>query len=278
MAKKIVGVYETRDEAVENIKNMQTSGYDPNNISVVAGDNAHTEYIERETGVTPEGWAVDVADSTDKKESGGILENITSALKGDPPSDEKKVKYSDRFIEMGIPEEEARAYDSQLADGKVVILAEEDVDETPETPVDEVPAAPVDETEEERAIRLREEQLEVSKEEVAKGEVEVHKDVVEEEKTVNVPVSKEEVYVKRRNVEDGEVAPDEAEIGEDEEIRIPVREEKVEVKKKPVTTDEVVVGKREVEETEQVKENLKREEAHIEEDGVEVEDEDYRDK
>ena len=54
-----------------------------------------------------------------------------------------------------------------------------------------------------RAVPLREEQLEVIKERVQVGELQVHKEVVEEQRTVHVPLLREEVYVERRPVIDG---------------------------------------------------------------------------
>ncbi len=49
-----------------------------------------------------------------------------------------------------------------------------------------------------RNVRLREEQLQVNKQPVQTGEVGIRKEVVTEQKTVNVPVSHEEVVVERR--------------------------------------------------------------------------------
>jgi len=117
---------------------------------------------------------------------------------------------------------------------------------------------------EDRKLRLREEQLDVSKTKVETGEVYVHKDVIEEQKTINVPVTREEVVIERRAINDdptGEV------VGVDETIRIPVSEEKVEVRKNTVVTGEVDVHKRQIQETEQVKDTVKREEARIDKTG-----------
>jgi uncharacterized protein (TIGR02271 family) len=130
--------------------------------------------------------------------------------------------------------------------------------------------APAKETErgeedEEQALKLREEQLDINKKEVEKGEVGVRKRIIEEEKTIKVPVQREEVYVERRSVKD---RPEGGEIKEEtEEIRIPIKEEEVEIRKKPVVTEEVFVGKRTYEDTEESTEKVKREEAEIDEEG-----------
>ncbi|PLT28767.1 YsnF/AvaK domain-containing protein [Peribacillus deserti] len=120
----------------------------------------------------------------------------------------------------------------------------------------------LDETDEERTLRLREEQLDVSKREVQTGEVEVNKEVYEERETVDVPVKHEEVYVERRPVNE-EGASFDSTIDGNETIKVPIVEEQIEVTKKPVVTDEIVIGKRTVEETKQVSETVKKEDATL---------------
>jgi uncharacterized protein (TIGR02271 family) len=111
-----------------------------------------------------------------------------------------------------------------------------------------------------RNIRLREEQLQVSKQPVQTGEVGIRKEVVSEQKTVNVPVSREEVVIERRPGS-GQVT-DEA-IGQDETIRVPVNEEQVNVTKQTVDTGEVAIGKRTVQGTQQVSDTVQREQARV---------------
>lgn len=128
------------------------------------------------------------------------------------------------------------------------------------------------EVDDDRTIQLREEELSARKEMVETGEVSVHKDVVEEEKTIDVPVSREEVYIERRPVESREADRfDVGEIGEGETIRVPVREEQVEVEKRAVVTEEIEVGKRAVQDTERFTDTVRREEVDIKhDDDVEV--------
>ncbi|HEY0828081.1 MAG TPA: YsnF/AvaK domain-containing protein [Bacilli bacterium] len=110
-------------------------------------------------------------------------------------------------------------------------------------------------------LRLREEQLDVSKRTVQTGEVKLRKDIIEEQQTVNVPVSHDEVVIERRTFT-GE--PTDEAVGGEETIRIPVSEERVNVDKHTVVTGEVSAKKRVIEETEQVKDTLKREKASVE--------------
>jgi uncharacterized protein (TIGR02271 family) len=121
-------------------------------------------------------------------------------------------------------------------------------------------------TEEER-LRLHEERLSIDKERVQTGEVNVGKHVVEENRTVEIPVEREEVYVERRPV-DEETAGGEA-FEENDTIHVPVSEERVNISKKDMVSEEIIVGKRKVQDTEQVNETVRREVADIDEDTTE---------
>lgn len=113
-------------------------------------------------------------------------------------------------------------------------------------------------------LRLRKEELDINKKRVQAGEVELSKEIVEEEKSVDVPVTHEEVIIERRSV-DNEASN--GPIDESETIHIPVSEEQVDVSKHTVISGEVSAHKREVEDTKHVDETLKREEARINSNG-----------
>jgi len=119
-------------------------------------------------------------------------------------------------------------------------------------------------TEGEQAIKLREEQLRVQKQPVQTGEARLRKDVVTEQQSIDVPVTREEVYIERRPASG---QPSDTPIGEGETYRVPVREEQVTVDKQPVVREEVSLGKRQVQGTQQVSDTVRREEAHIEREG-----------
>ena len=119
-------------------------------------------------------------------------------------------------------------------------------------------------TEEERRLQLHEEQLQVHKRPVQTGEVRLSKEVVTEQKTINVPVTREEMVIEHRPVS-GQVS--ETPIGEGETIRIPISEEQVTVSKQTIETGEVALGKRQVQETQQVSDTVRREEARFEHEG-----------
>lgn len=134
-----------------------------------------------------------------------------------------------------------------------------------------------DQTEEEK-MRLHEERLHVDKEQVKTGEVNIGKHVVEEERTVDVPVEHEEVYVERRPVDENATDASDKGFNENDNINIPVSEERVNVSKNDVVSEEIVVGKRTVEDTETVHDTVRREEADIDEDTNLKDDERNRDK
>ena len=110
-------------------------------------------------------------------------------------------------------------------------------------------------------IELREEELRVEKERVEAGEVKLRKEVVKENKTIDVPVTREEVVVEKRSV--GGRRPASGQVGEDEEISVPVMEEQIEVEKTPVVREEVSLKKQQVQGTRQVSDTVKREEAWV---------------
>ena len=105
-------------------------------------------------------------------------------------------------------------------------------------------------------IQMRGEVLRAHKERVQRGEVRLRKEVITQNQSIDVPVTREELVVER-------VAPSGAsasgEIGSDQEIRVPLSEERARVEKQPVVTEEVRVGKRAVTGTEQVSDSLRHE-------------------
>jgi len=119
-------------------------------------------------------------------------------------------------------------------------------------------------TEDQQRVQLREEELRARKQSVQTGEVGLRKEVVTEQQTLDVPVTREEVVIERRPASG---QPSDTPIGEGETYRVPVREEQVTVEKQPVVREEVSLGKRQVQETQQVSDTVKREEAHIERQG-----------
>lgn len=117
---------------------------------------------------------------------------------------------------------------------------------------------------EEAKLLLRQEELDISKSRVQTGEVEFGKEIIEEQKIVDVPVLREEIVIERRTLNNEQ---SDSPITAEETIRIPVSQEKVDVDKRTVITGEVIAHKHDIEETKHIDETLKREEARIKEFG-----------
>jgi len=224
--------------------------------------------------------------------SGGMLDKIKSLFTGQ----ETGAIYND-LVNMGVPQDDASYYQREYEVGHSIVAVPaagrmEEVTEvlaryggyganrrfaqTSDTANTANTANTADtadtastgvretEAEGEQGVKLREEQLRVQKQPVETGEARLRKDVVSEQQSVDVPVTREEAYVERRP---GSGQPTDQPIGEGETYRVPVREEQVTVEKQPVVREEVSMGKRPVQDTRQVSDTVRREEAHVERTG-----------
>jgi len=184
---------------------------------------------------------------------------------------------------MGVPEEDAQHFDQGFRAGGTLVTvnagerSEEARNCLYESGADlgskgqgvssssSTPARTHQSAEGTQSLQLREEELRAEKERVQAGEVRVRKEVVSEERTIEVPVTREEVVIERRPASEGQVAS--GNIDEGDEIRILVMEEEVHVEKTPVVREEVNLKKRQVQSTQEVSDTVRREEAHIEQTG-----------
>src|SRR5215211_320560 len=121
--------------------------------------------------------------------------------------------------------------------------------------------------EEELRIPVMEEELTATVRPQEAGAVRIEKDVVTEQRTLDVPVTEERVRVERRVVDRPVTAAD---IGAFEEtvIEVPLRSETVDVQKQARVAEEVVVGKEAVQRTQTVTDTVRREEVRVDEDGI----------
>ncbi len=108
----------------------------------------------------------------------------------------------------------------------------------------------------EERIVLAEEELELRKQRVETGAVEIDKHVETEHVRESVPVMREEVTVERRPVT--EPTNTEAHFDGDE-IRIPIVEEEVVIEKRAVVKEELVIHKDQVQDQHVVEADLRRE-------------------
>jgi uncharacterized protein (TIGR02271 family) len=114
-------------------------------------------------------------------------------------------------------------------------------------------------------IRRYEEDLEADTVQREGGGVTVNKNVVEETRTIDVPVRREEVHVERHDVS----GDTNLEAGRDdqafsgESIRVPVMEEDVEVRKVARPVEEIEITKSQTQDTRRVEDTVRREEIDV---------------
>jgi uncharacterized protein (TIGR02271 family) len=115
-------------------------------------------------------------------------------------------------------------------------------------------------------VPVFEEELTATKTPYERGEVRVEKDVVTEERVLDVPVTEEEAHVQRRAVDRPIDAPERA--FEERVIEVPLRGEDVELQKRVRVAEEVEITKEPVQRTARVTGKVRREEVHVDETDV----------
>lgn len=133
-------------------------------------------------------------------------------------------------------------------------------DEPSEEPKEISPESSTQSSDEQAKVLLRKEELNIDKSRVQTGEVEFSKEIIEEHKIVDVPVTREEVVIERKTLNNEQ---SDSPITNEATIRIPVSQEKVDVDKRTVLTGEISAHKQSVEDTKHIDETLKREEARV---------------
>ncbi len=122
-------------------------------------------------------------------------------------------------------------------------------------------------TDEEIRVPIMEEELTATVRQQEAGAVRIEKDVIEEERTLDVPVTEERVRVERRVV-DRPVSAADAGAFEETVIDVPLRSETVDVQKQARVAEEVVVSKEATQRTERVSDTVRKEEVFVDEDAT----------
>jgi len=141
-----------------------------------------------------------------------------------------------------------------------------DIDQTVD--VDRTTAARVA-AEDEIRIPVMEEELTATVRQQEAGAVRIQKDVVAEERTLEVPVTEERIRVERRVVDRAATSAD-AGAFEETVIDVPLRTETVDVQKQARVAEEVIVSKEAVQRTERVTDTVRKEEVFVDEDAVDT--------
>lgn len=298
----VVGLFKNQIDAERAIERLKQEGFSENQIGVAMRDRGQQQELVEGTGTqAAEGAATGAI-------SGGVLGGVVGllagvgalAIPGIGPIIAGGALASTlagagigaaaggllgALMGMGIPEEDARHFDEGFKAGGILVTvnAAGRADEARQclyesgadlgsmgrgtsSTASETPFAGRSETG--SSVELREEELRVQKEQVQAGEVRLRKEVVTEDRTVEVPVTREEVVIERRPAAGSREAG--GSIDEGEEIRVPLMEEEVRVEKTPVVREEVNLKKRQVQDTERVSDTVRREEARIEQTGGEA--------
>lgn len=253
--KQVAGTFHSEQKAIHAIKGLKHQGYRETDILVVAKDSNNTLQLGTETNVRIEAGTPAVSSL-----AGVMMDSFLTMMTGGMISTTQAGGLTSKLVRMGIQNFTAKQCEMDVKKGKILVLI--DVDETQTIPSYTTVRESPYETERHRSVLLREEQLNVRKERVQTGEIQLRKEIVEELRTIQVPVMREEVYVERRPVIDGQY--DGSPLTENEIIRIPIMEERVEVTKRPVVVEEVIIGKRKIQEIKEMKDTVLKEEAKIE--------------
>jgi len=291
----VVGLFRERRQAELTIRELKQEGFTDNQIGVLMQDPASQKDLAEATGTKVAESAT--AGAVGGGVAGGLLGLLAGvgalAIPGVGPIIAGGALASTlagagigaaaggllgALVGMGVPEEDARYFETGLRSGGVLVTVNagsraEEARQIIRGRGGELEARgaayessrSTGTSEDQQRLQLREEELRAEKERVQAGEVRLHKEIVKEKKTIEVPVTKEEVIVERHPVAGRQ--PSDRDIGKDEEIRIPVMEEQVRIEKTPVVKEEVSVKKRAVQETKQVSDTVKREEAYVDQSG-----------
>jgi len=282
--KTTVGVYQTYEEASRAVTELKRAGFTDAQVSIVGKDSRGE--IKTEGGNVAAGAATGAAVGAGAAALAslgmtfGIIPVIGPILAVGPlaaalisaAGGAAAAGLAGALVGLGLSEDEATYYEGEVKAGRYLVTVHAPgryqeawsvLHGTGAYNRETAATARTAATGQQR-VEVREEELHARKQPVQTGEVRVRKEVVTENRTMDVPVTREEVVIERHPVS-GRTAPGEIRAGE--EIRIPVREEQVHVEKTNVVKEEVTVGKRKVQETEHVGGTVRKEKVRVETEG-----------
>jgi uncharacterized protein (TIGR02271 family) len=297
-----VGVFSSPAEARRAVDDLKRAGFRDDQIGVIThkADERTATTADRDTGTKAgEGaaigavagagvgalWALGIAASIFPP-LGVVAGGTLMAVLASAGTGAVVASIVGALVGLGIPEEEATYYEGEVKAGRTLVTVKADgrYDEavailrrfggydmatrstTTTTATTAVPTtARRVETGQTGTVQLKEEHLHAQKTPVQTGEVRVRKEVVTEQKTLNVPVEREEVVIERHPASGRPTTS--ADLRPGEEVRIPVKEEKVHVEKEANVVEEVNIGKRKVQDTEHVTGTVRKEQLKVEREG-----------
>lgn len=262
---KLIGTFDVQAEVIHEIGELKAQGYKEEDMYVVALNGQQLQMVQGQT---------DVHLNTDE---GDFMDKFKSFISGEDPT-------KDALRQMGLSDSEADEYYQQIQSGKIVLYVDseygmnyQNLDSTAASLVGHENGHAQDtdspELSGEQQMELHEERLAVDKKWVESGSVDIHKNTVDEQQTLDVPYEREEVEVERRPVNqelsEYEARGHSAETYEKDGLwHIPVIEERLEVRKVKYVSEEIIVRKRTIQETKHISETLQRETVDIDENNV----------
>ena len=313
----IVGVFRTHTDAQRAVRELKDAGFTDEQIGIThqhEDAEGYAKQHEDDETMAGEGaaagaavgagtgalWALGIAagmlPAVGPIIAGGILASVAASAAGAAAAG----GLIGALIGLGIPEDEAEYYHSELKEGRTIVTVKAH-DRTADawrilsgagaydfrtrgeagtvdtaasrtaaadrstTAGTAATAAAATGTAADGKVVAREEVLDVDKETHQAGEARIRKEVHTDHVNVDVPVKKEELVIERHDVSGRAAGPITGE--GTEEIRVPLREEEVDVHKRTVAKEEVEVDKRTVTGTKHVDADLKEEEIVVETEG-----------
>ncbi len=250
----VAGLFQNESQAERALDELKSAGFSENEIGVAT---AH-----------------------DQGKIGSFWDKLSSKF-GKHEHTEDVSDFHDSLTESGVPEHQARYFNSTLGRGGVLVTVHCGPDRSAQARSilerngadlgsdvrlnnSTVPSGSIEQGQ--QRIQLLGEILRVHKEWVSRGEVRLRKEVVTEQQNIEVPTTREELVIERVQGSGREAAGDEVGSGQ-KEIRVPLREERVQVEKKPVVNEEIRVGKRQVQDSKQVTDQVRHEELRSDTEG-----------
>lgn len=296
--KTVVGSYDSRDEALDVVQRLKNDGYQKQDIILYGNESVANSIGDHEGVNVTADTGNDTGSGNDRNtDDQSLWDQIKGAFSTDTYDENDRSQSADYNQDDDV----LYPYRDEIRDGKIVVAVDnyrgEDIAQynsvretgSDVTPDDRSTTDRPDETvnkttdtsfNDKENIQLKEEKLDVDKNQVNTGEVNVRKEVKTETEIVEVPVEKEEVVVERKPVSEDDPNSTTDSIGKDSDtINIPVKEEQIEVNKRPVVKEEVEVRKESHQETKQVSEDVTHEELDVDSTGdVHVDDKNKSDR
>jgi len=260
---RVIAFFRDRNDAYRAVSELKEAGFDSDEIGIMYAGRSEI----RSAG----------SDNLETSDHEGFWEKLKNFFSGDSHEKHEDVDYGDSISGMNWDQDRAEYYRSGIERGGALVSVS-GADTTEAREILEGAGGELRETGFEGAgnldtnatsdrdyrIQLRGEILRAYKDRVQRGEVRLRKDVVTENQTIQVPVTREELVIERVPASGSQVS---GEIGTDQEIRVPLSEERARVEKQPVVNEEVRVGKRAVQNTQTVSDNVRREELRVDKEG-----------